>query len=59
MSYYNLLVKEKEGRDRYYQQVIDLKTEIVKITELYSLYNVDFLDKLMKFTKDYEKSKSN
>lgn len=57
MSYLNMLKEQKQAREEYEQDTIDLKKEVLRINDLHTLYDGDFLRELKKFINEYQSNK--
>lgn len=57
MSYYRLLQQEKEAKAKYEREALLLKEQILEITNLYTIYDGDYLEKLRLFNENYKKEK--
>lgn len=58
MSYLKVLIKDKENREKYEQQRLELKYIVMDIETIYNKYDGEYLEKLKKFNEEW-KNKTN
>lgn len=55
MSYLSMLEKQKLEKEKYEKETLTLKEQILKINDLYTIWDGHFLSELNQFLTDYEK----
>lgn len=54
MSYLKVLIKDKENREKYEQQRLELKYIVMDIETIYNKYDGEYLEKLKKFNEEWK-----
>lgn len=59
MSYLRMLERQLQEKQQYEREALLLKELILEISDLYTEFGGDYLEKLKAFNLEYQKSKEN